>query len=294
MENINSPAQNHITPQNQDLTQASTVPSNQTVIKPKSVLSQTNLILLALVSAIGFLIIQNRQLKSEVGVSSFETCVQAQGSILTESYPATCITKSGLKFVQQLTEINPIEFQTEPGLEPETLPSGMTQDLTSDQNQTRINSTGQTAEFSSTRVNSYHSPFSLKYPSSWRIKVESASSSNDDGSLTLTLTKPGAKILIQQGPMGAGGCLYPEDKAEEGMFSSYGPFIEIKKGELIWRIAAVQDSKPLVYGVCEYKPETGYFAALTKVGIAFLELTKDNAEIVEEFNQIIKSVKILP
>lgn len=43
-------------------------------------------------------------------ISSYEECINARGSTIQESYPATCITHDGKRFVQPLdgTDINPI------------------------------------------------------------------------------------------------------------------------------------------------------------------------------------------
>ena len=37
-------------------------------------------------------------------ITSYEECVNAKGSIVTESYPAACITTSGQRFIQQLSD----------------------------------------------------------------------------------------------------------------------------------------------------------------------------------------------
>ena len=37
-------------------------------------------------------------------ISSYDECVQAKDSVVTESYPATCITASGQRFIQPLTD----------------------------------------------------------------------------------------------------------------------------------------------------------------------------------------------
>lgn len=46
-------------------------------------------------------------------VTSFDECIKAKGSITQESYPATCITRDGKRFIQPVNpseEINPIYF----------------------------------------------------------------------------------------------------------------------------------------------------------------------------------------
>jgi hypothetical protein len=263
-------------------------------VKPKSSSSFTvlNLILIILVGAIIFLIVQNRQLKQQTQVKSYEECVAAVGSLLQTSYPATCVTKSGQQFIQP---INPEESQglpTEPGLEPETLPEQSESIRTT--NGSEINATNKSIVYTSSRVNSFHSPFVLTYPSGWQIKVESNTATDDSGNLTVNLTRTGAKIMIQQAAMDGAGCYYPDETFEEGMSKHYGQYTEIQQGNLRWRVAQDLNATTPTYRVCEYKPETKHFAELTQVGIAFLELTKDNAATVEEFTQMIKSLKILP
>lgn len=45
-------------------------------------------------------------------ITSYEMCIKAKGSVIQESYPATCITKDGKRFIQpvDITETNPIYF----------------------------------------------------------------------------------------------------------------------------------------------------------------------------------------
>ena len=256
---------------------ASTPTINSSTQKSNSLFSPLGLILTLLVAAVIFLLIQNRELNQQITVSSYEDCAVLPGSVILESYPAVCITESDQRFTQIIQE---------PDIVTET-------DIVNSAS-SGIESGDNLSTYVSTRVNSFHSPFSLTFSSSWQIKTESTSSNTDDGDSTITLTKPGAKIMIQQGAMGAGGCLYPADQPEDGMFSFYEKYTELRKGELVWRIAKLKDSQPPLYNVCEFKSETNRFAGLTQVGIAFLELTTDNAAIVEEFNQIIKSLEILP
>jgi hypothetical protein len=54
-------------------------------------------ILLGLCGLLGF---QNWQLKQQPLPTTYETCIAAQGSIIQESYPATCVTAKGDRFVQ--------------------------------------------------------------------------------------------------------------------------------------------------------------------------------------------------
>lgn len=55
--------------------------------------------------------------KTSVLISSYADCLNAKGSLIQESYPSVCVTKSGQRFVQELTEeekknlLPPSEFE---------------------------------------------------------------------------------------------------------------------------------------------------------------------------------------
>jgi|GEM_PF-3843309 len=259
------------------------------------IISPINLILLGLIGIIGYLIFQNDQLRKSSSISNYEECLASSGSLIQESYPATCVSKSGQRFVQKI----------DPGINPEPVPpdfldsnldsveSGASSDSESS-SQKLIESNFGISDYSSSRVNSYHQPFSLSYPADWQLISKSQSSSGDDGSLSFSLTKNTAKISIDQGEMGGGGCLYPGDDLKDGMYEIYEQPTELTKAGTRWRIAAAKDSQPLIYTVCEFDPKSKFFTSLTKIGRISLALDKDNAKIVQEFNQIIESLKLLP
>jgi hypothetical protein len=53
---------------------------------------------------LGFLAYQNWQLRQQIHTpTTYQECVEAPGSMIQESYPATCITKNGARFTQPLT-----------------------------------------------------------------------------------------------------------------------------------------------------------------------------------------------
>lgn len=45
---------------------------------------------------------KNQEISILKSINSFEACSVAEGSILTESYPSTCITRLGLRFVEPI------------------------------------------------------------------------------------------------------------------------------------------------------------------------------------------------
>jgi hypothetical protein len=53
----------------------------------------------------GFLAYQNWQLRQQIHTpTNYQECVEAAGSMIQESYPATCVTKNGARFTQPLTD----------------------------------------------------------------------------------------------------------------------------------------------------------------------------------------------
>lgn len=266
--------------------------------KSNQLISPFNLILLGLIGIIIYLVIQNRQLSQSPIVTDYDSCVAAPGSLLQTSYPATCVTKSGQSFKEPIDKglepepFNPINI--EPNLPPaETLP-GTSPGSSGGTEQNLIEPTNNSSSYTSSRVVSWFDPFSLILPNNWQTKSEVNVASDDSGSLILTLTKSGAKIVIGQGAMDAGSCLYPEDQIKDGMYAKYGQYTEIKKANFRWRIAQRLDSTPTSYVVCEYKPETKEFAGMTQIGSIMLELSKDNKTALTEFTQMIQNLKILP
>ncbi|MDB5176854.1 MAG: hypothetical protein JWN75_522 [Candidatus Saccharibacteria bacterium] len=71
----------------------------------------------ALIGAIGFLFWQNIINKSPVAatVSQYADCVKSEGSVLQETYPETCVTKAGQRFVnpdQKANAVTPKKYCT--------------------------------------------------------------------------------------------------------------------------------------------------------------------------------------
>lgn len=78
---------------------------------PEQVKSKSNkllllgfaLLLIAIVAATVYLFFKSQNNLTQKS-TSYEECVNSAGSIIQESYPATCVTKDGERFVQLLTE----------------------------------------------------------------------------------------------------------------------------------------------------------------------------------------------
>jgi hypothetical protein len=74
--------------------------------KPKSnkiLLFGIVLLLIAIIGVAAYLFFQNQNNQSPQP-TTYEECIEAEGSVIQESYPATCITKDGGRFIQPLTE----------------------------------------------------------------------------------------------------------------------------------------------------------------------------------------------
>jgi len=74
--------------------------------KPKSnkiLLFGIALLLVAIIGTAAYLFYQNQN-KQTPQPTSYEECVNAQDSVIQESYPATCVTKDGERFIQPLSE----------------------------------------------------------------------------------------------------------------------------------------------------------------------------------------------
>jgi hypothetical protein len=70
---------------------------------PKILLFGVALLLIAIIGAAAYLFYQNQN-KQAPQPASYEGCVNAEGSVIQESYPATCITKDGERFLQPLPD----------------------------------------------------------------------------------------------------------------------------------------------------------------------------------------------
>jgi hypothetical protein len=101
--------------------EVSTAPQSQEHVKPKSnkiLLVGVALLLLAIIGAAAYLFFQN-QSSPTVQPTSYEECTKAEGSVIQESYPATCVTKDGNRFVQPISEEDEKEmFECEEGYVP--------------------------------------------------------------------------------------------------------------------------------------------------------------------------------
>jgi len=142
--------------------------------------------------------------------------------------------------------------------------------------------------YTNTLVVDYQKSYTLTYPPSWELK----SNTTPDGITSITLTKGLNMISITQGPMGAGGCLYPKDPDEDGMVSRYGQYQEFNKGDYLWRAAKLEGTDYQVQVVCE-KMGNGRFAGMTNIGYIELKMDSVDQAIIAEFYQILDKLELI-
>jgi hypothetical protein len=66
---------------------------------------KTKVIFLAIVAVLGGVGLKAyRETLALKSIDSYDSCVAARGSRIQESYPATCVTRLGDRFVQPLTD----------------------------------------------------------------------------------------------------------------------------------------------------------------------------------------------
>jgi hypothetical protein len=105
-----------------EVPQSPTPESTQTppeIPKPKSnrtLMIGVVLLLLAVTGAATYLLFQNQSSSTEKP-TSYDECTKAEGSVIQESYPATCVTKNGDRFLQPLTD------EEKKNLQPQTTPT---------------------------------------------------------------------------------------------------------------------------------------------------------------------------
>lgn len=94
------------------------VPEMAPVSKPKSnvlVWVVEGIIVLGIGVGIGWFLGNN----TKVPVSSYEECVEAKNSTVSLSYPATCVTRDGKRFIQPLTDEEKGGIQLPPDQNPD-------------------------------------------------------------------------------------------------------------------------------------------------------------------------------
>lgn len=144
-------------------------------------------------------------------------------------------------------------------------------------------------KYSSKQVVNYMKPFTIYYPATWTISSEEG---KNPERISYTLSKQSAKIIIEQGMMGGGGCLYPEDNQDqEGMFSHFGPYKTYNKGTTSWRSAQLLDTTGLQYGICELKNDGAYYN-ITSIGNVYFTAPSVDDQLIKEFEEIFDSIEI--
>lgn len=77
---------------------------NQPVKSRWSLITIIVVLFFVLTSTVVYFYLQNQQLKNQIKVTNFEECSLVKGAIIQQSYPATCVLRSGESFVQELSD----------------------------------------------------------------------------------------------------------------------------------------------------------------------------------------------
>lgn len=138
--------------------------------------------------------------------------------------------------------------------------------------------------------------FTLYYPSSWEL---TENKNTENPSLDLKITKSNDDYFeIIQGAGGGGYCLFPDQveyNSFQGMATKYTKYQEIKKNEIIWRLADWPTQNDLwTHQLCE-KFDSNLFKIGYKdsTAIGFTKIRVTTPESVQELNGILNKLVIL-
>lgn len=131
-------------------------------------------------------------------------------------------------------------------------------------------------------------PLNIKYPESWKLSVSEYPNSSG---FQLTLAKSSSKIMITQGAMGGGGCLFPGDANQDGPYTRYNaPTTIVSANGTTWVRATYitqKPSDPLRYAVCQCKGSV--CGGITNAGGISYEVANSDTGLLPEMDDIIKS-----
>lgn len=150
--------------------------------------------------------------------------------------------------------------------------------------------------FTYEKADKFRQGFVLHYPKSWALTIFSKDWGNGEVEMRLSLEKLGFNIAIGQYGIHGASCLYPEDPELEGMFSRYGEYVEIEKGNgIVWRRARSESapSGGMSYRLCELEPGREYAVSLMNVGWINMEGPNHNSVILNEFDEILRRIELL-
>lgn len=153
-----------------------------------------------------------QEYKAPPSISSYETCVQARGSRIQESYPATCVTRDGRQFTQPLTK----------------------------NEQRNLVPPDETSKWK-TYTNTVRG-YTINYPPDWTIDATHAETPLEDaGGATLIIQKGAYKLtILWPAAFGPGICLFDDQSrvgtSEMTQFCE-GPYMEFRStdGKNIYR-----------------------------------------------------------
>jgi hypothetical protein len=82
------------------------VSGGKKVVKKHSVTKRlaVTIVLMLIVFVVAFVITYLRKAATAPPPSSYQECIAQRSSIVQESYPAVCVTKSGARFIQPISE----------------------------------------------------------------------------------------------------------------------------------------------------------------------------------------------
>ncbi len=129
----------------------------------------------------------------------------------------------------------------------------------------------------------------IYYPSSWELTA---------GVYGLELKKGDYAIRLGRADGGGNVCLYPGDKSEASLARVYGEYKEFYKEDgSVWRRAKLLSDglERFRYQVCEKWPGYSDFSSITRISLFFdLDGPREDKQILDEFDQILEKIEILP
>lgn len=206
-------------------------------------------------------------------ISSYEDCVNAKGSIVQMSYPATCVTVDGQRFTQTVSA---------PTFSPTATPTETADSIVS--RETYIST--KLPELS-------YSAFSIKYPKSWIKSIEYFEPGKISGYFTLYLTKGDYKISITQGATDGAICLFDNEPDYNGPAVDYRKKIYANINSPIGILRRVKSKSPNVFDICQdNRSKLGYFVLPTSVGgIGYKVPLSPSNQVLAEMDDIVKTIE---
>lgn len=148
--------------------------------------------------------------------------------------------------------------------------------------------------------------FKLTFPSSLGLKVNDTIINennyvNETGSIFMILSKENSSLEIASAAFGGGACLFPGEEEGDWPFGRYGEFEDIRVDKNgIWRRSkSLNQQRPenemySIYTICHKKDSNqNYFNAFTPAGGIVYKIYEGEEDLIAEYDQIVKDIKIL-